>query len=118
MTYKKAFNLLMKYINCWSSGKMCLSFNPESKHDRDLLCALQMARKALDKTIPKKPVFEYESIGSLMCCPSCRGHVYDSDWSNRLAVKYHENFCLHCGQRFTKPLKYLGKWAEEEKEEN
>lgn len=60
--------------------------------------AIDMATKALEKQIPKKPIPNYigiETDAKLLCCPACR-YQDDCDFEDLYDRKY--NYCPMCGQ--------------------
>lgn len=113
MTNKKALRILNHYVKRWTSGGLTQSFDSQSKYDSELFNAFQAARQALEKTIPRQPIWERDCTGFVMRCPACRMRVYDSAATTDYNRRYHNDFCLCCGQRFTKPLDTLSSWAEE-----
>lgn len=74
--------------------------------------AVAVAISALEKEIPKKPIEGSECGCCMVYCPNCKGTIYDSDWRKSTQEKYHNDICLHCRQRLTKPSKYLGTWED------
>lgn len=72
----------------------------ETSFLRNDIKAYDMAMKALEKQIPKKPI-EMKSTDKLLdgyfACPICGGCVGMDEYSN--------NYCVHCGQKID--------WSEE-----
>ena len=63
-------------------------------------CEINLAIKAIDKQIPKKPVSKYKYRAGENVCPSC-------ETENRCRiVMFWEKFCPDCGQAID--------WEEEE----
>ena len=56
-------------------------------------CEINVAIKAIDKQIPKKPVSKYKYRDGENVCPSC-----ETENSCRI-VMFWEKFCPDCGQR-------------------
>lgn len=113
MTNKKALGILTRYVKRLTAKRLKPCSIPQAKYDLMLSDALKVALLALEKTIPKQPIFERDQTGRIMRCPSCHWPVYDSDSAYCFNKERHQFYCLSCGQRFTKPLNTLGEWAEE-----
>lgn len=57
---------------------------------------MDMAIKALEKQIPKKPIIHTNDIDRLACCPVCDSNVdwtYEGFWR-----KGNPKYCRECGQ--------------------
>ena len=57
---------------------------------------MDMAIKALEKQIPKKPIIHTNDIDRLACCPVCDSNVdwtYEGFWR-----KGNPKYCKNCGQ--------------------
>lgn len=87
-------------------------FNLTSFNELCISEALNMASDALKKQIPKKPIVGNDCGCSTMSCPTCDGCLYRSEWDRNTQQKYHQKYCLHCGQRLTTPTNILGEWEE------
>lgn len=74
--------------------------------------ALNMASDALKKLIPKQPISDWDCGCHVARCPSCNSLLYCSDWTRETKRRYHQQYCLGCGQRLTKPTNFLGEWEE------
>lgn len=88
MTYKEA-------IDYFKRRKTQLGLADTIQQAEDL------AIKALEKQIPKKPNYEYEQTGNgissvirFPICPSCNG----IDDGEQYSVGVNEKFCCNCGQ--------------------
>ena len=62
------------------------------EYKKPLMTAYDMAIKALEKQIPKKPI-EIDAWGEYYKCPICEKYAVDN-----LGCKY--KFCRECGQKF------------------
>lgn len=82
--------------------------------DYYIIAALEMATNALKKAIPKKPIEDWDCGCLIVKCPSCNSLLYHADWSRSTKEKYHQNYCLGCGQRLTKPALRLSEWEDKE----
>ena len=79
--------------------------------------AIEMAIKALEKDIPKKPISKPDGFGLIIkLCPNCGTLVYDPDWTISTKKVYFTRRCQKCGQLFTKLGKYFGTWEDDEDE--
>lgn len=77
--------------------------------------ALDMAIKALEKDIPKKPISKPDGFGYILkVCPNCETVVHDPDWRISTQKEYFTRRCQNCGQLFTKLGEYIGNWEDEE----
>lgn len=65
-------------------------------------------------TVSRPPIVMRDTIARIVVCPSCKGVIYDSDWTRRSQEEYHRNFCMRCFQRLTPTGRYLGFWECEE----
>ncbi len=96
MTERKAIQILKKFKSHETYGS-----------------AVAMAISALNKEIPQKPIDGQDDLGcATVKCPNCHSLLYDSDWLISTQQKYHNDICLCCGQKLTKPTRYLGKWSD------
>ena len=76
--------------------------------------SLKMAIRALEMRIPKQPTTHMEYSARCVKCPTCRNVIYHPDWYADTMRKYHNDICVCCGQKLTKPSRYLGHWEEAE----
>lgn len=81
--------------------------------DYYIIKALEIATNALEKAIPKKPISDWDCGCSVVRCPSCNSLLYCSDWTIEIKRRYHQQYCLDCGQRLTKPMNYCSEWEDE-----
>lgn len=75
--------------------------------------ALKIAEEAINKQIPRHPIRGCDCGCSIRSCPTCNAKLYDSDWDLKTQEKYHQIFCLNCGQRLSNLSHYLGEWEED-----
>ena len=77
--------------------------------------AVDIAIRALEKDIPKKPISKPDGFGlKIKVCPNCGTPVYDPDWTISTKKVYFTKRCQNCGQLFTKLGKYIGTWEDNE----
>lgn len=82
--------------------------------DREQEEAKRVTVQALQRQIPRKPVYKVNGFGwAVKRCPSCSGVVYNSEWTDGCNRVMFAEWCLHCGQRFTTLGRHLGEWTEE-----
>lgn len=98
MTEKEAIKVIRKEIHsfCESSGIDCFNFNCENCK---IIVAYEIAIKALEKQIPKKP-YDVDTECKTFDCPACLSKLY-ADEDVRDCI-----YCCVCGQALD--------WGEEE----
>ncbi|MDE6019997.1 MAG: hypothetical protein K2H01_03225 [Ruminococcus sp.] len=65
--------------------------------NQNLKKSLDMATKALEKQIPKKPLDVCAPVVKLGICPVCKGEIDKlGDRPNRVFI--HDRYCKDCGQ--------------------
>lgn len=87
MTTEKALEILQE-IKCDFKNKCCTSI------DLGNIEAIDVAISALEKQIPKKPIFKYKAFFSFdgYCCPNCNNYIK----SKKDPIR--PNHCEKCGQ--------------------
>lgn len=91
MTPEEAFNVVVKYGFC---GNCRQKFEGEHCIKCDCYQRVKFIKEALEKQIPKKPVFEPGSDEILQC----QGCGADLAWTSSLKPKYRADYCERCGQ--------------------
>ena len=74
--------------------------NNDCKFTEDDYKANEMAIKALEKQIPKKPIMKqyFEDLkDEYLCCPTCGEILTDRIPSDNKTFYFH---CMNCGQKF------------------
>ena len=80
--------------------------NNDCKFTEDDYKANEMAIKALEKQIPKKPIMKqyFENLeDEYLCCPTCGEILTDRIPADNKTFYFH---CMNCGQKFD--------WSDEE----
>lgn len=84
----------------------------ELKDDEIYGSVINMVIPLLEKHIPQKPIAAMDNGAYTAHCPTCKNIIYDADWFKSTKEKYHQDICLHCGQKLTQPSNYLGRWLD------
>ena len=88
MTYEEA----IKQINSLILNSESFSKESDDIWEQDIE-ALNIAKAALEKQIPKK----YEIWNGQDCCPNCKA-LFGSDETRKHLISWKMDYCKYCGQ--------------------